>query len=113
MMIGDHTKANDDLKKIATTKGFQVPADTDAKHKSALDKLSKLSGAEFDKAYVAQMEKDHKKTVSDFEKASKSLKDAELKGFAEKTLPTLRGHLEHVKKVQASAGKGGEKKASS
>ena len=50
---------------------------------------------------------------STFEKASKSLKDPELKGFAEKTLPTLRGHLEHVKKVEASHGKGAEKKASS
>jgi putative membrane protein len=113
MMIGDHGKANEDLKKIATGKGLQVPEDTDAKHKAAMDKLGKLSGAEFDKAYIAQMEKDHKKTISDFEKASKSVKDPELKGFAEKTLPTLRGHLEHVKKVQASQGKGGEKKASS
>jgi len=120
MMVGDHTKANDDLKKIATAKGFQVPTETDAKHQAALDKMGKLSGAEFDKAYLAQMDKDHKKTVSDFEKASKSLKDPELKAFAEKTLPTLRGHLDHVKKVESAQGKGGgdkkagaEKKASS
>lgn len=97
MMVADHTKANDELKMIATKKGIILPTDLAKKDQMAMDKLSKLSGADFDKAYSAEMHKDHVKTVAEFEEASKTVKDPELKGFAEKTLPTLRAHLEKAK----------------
>jgi putative membrane protein len=106
MMVTDHGKANEELKALASSKGVELPADLDAKHKSVHAKLAKLSGAEFDKEYVAEMLKGHKKAVSDFEKASKSAKDPELKAFAEKTLPTLRHHLE---RAQALSGHAAEK----
>ncbi len=99
MMVADHTKANDDLKSIATSKGAEVPTDLNAKDKASFDKLSKLSGAEFDKAYAKDMVKDHKEDIAEFERASKSLKDPDLKAFAEKTLPTLKAHLEHAEKL--------------
>lgn len=107
MMIADHTKANDELTKLATSKSFELPSDVGPKHKAAADKLSKMTGAEFDKAYLAQMVTNHKKSVSDFESASKTLKDEELKAFTDKTLPTLKTHLEHVQGVK------GDKKAGS
>jgi putative membrane protein len=101
MMVTDHGKANEELTGIASAKGVELPADLDPKHKNVHAKLSKLSGAEFDKEYLSEMLKGHKKAVSDFEKASKSAKDPEVKAFAEKTLPTLKHHLE---KVQALSG---------
>jgi putative membrane protein len=107
MMVTDHGKANEALKALATSKGVELPADLDAKHKSAYAKLSKLSGAEFDKEYISEMVKGHKKAVSDFEKASKSAKDPEVKAFAEKTLPTLQHHLERAEALSGAAG--GEK----
>ena len=62
------------------------------KHDTA--KLAKLSGAEFDKAYIDMMVKDHKKDVAEFEKESKGAKDSDLKSWASTTLPTLQDHLE-------------------
>lgn len=92
-MIDDHSKANDELKSIATAKGMDVPTDVEPKAKAAMDKLSKLSGAAFDTAYMQMMVADHKEDVALFQKESKSGADADLKTFATKTLPTLQGHL--------------------
>jgi putative membrane protein len=112
MMVTDHAKANEELKGIASSKGVELPADLDAKHKALHAKLSKLSGAAFDKEYVSEMLKGHKKAVGDFEKAAKSAKDPEVKAFAEKTLPTLKHHLESAQALNgAQAGDKGKKGA--
>ncbi len=66
-----------------------------------IDQLAKLSGADFDKRYMKMMVSHHKKDVSDFEKASKSLKHAELKGFAAEKLPTLKEHLKLAQTTEA------------
>lgn len=100
-MIEDHTKANGELKAIATKKGVTLPTDVNAEQKATADKLSKLSGAEFDKEYVAAQVADHEKTVALFESEAKSGADAETKAFAEKTLPNLRMHLQMIKEIQA------------
>ncbi len=92
-MVDDHSKANDELKQVATTKGLTLPTDLDSKHKSKMQKLEKLSGAQFDRAYMDDMVADHKEDVSDFQKQAKSGADADIKGFASKTLPTLQEHL--------------------
>jgi putative membrane protein len=92
-MVQDHSKANDELKAIASNKGVQLPADVGPKHKAAMQKLQKLSGGAFDEAYMKQMVADHKETVADFKKEAESGKDADLKGFASSKLPKLEEHL--------------------
>jgi len=92
-MVEDHSKANDELKQIASSKGITLPTDLDAKHKSKMDKMQKLSGAQFDRAYMDDMVADHKEDVADFKKQASSGKDGDLKAFASKTLPTLEDHL--------------------
>ena len=92
-MVDDHSKANDELKQVASSKGIALPSDLDAKQKSKMAKLEKLSGAQFDRAYMDDMVADHKEDVSEFQKQAKSGSDADIKGFASKTLPTLQEHL--------------------
>ena len=101
-MITDHTKANSELVTAATGKGVTPPGTVDKSHQKDIDKLSKLSGADFDKAYMKQMVSDHKTTVSLFEKEAKSGKDGDLKGWAGKTLPTLQEHLKMAQDLNAS-----------
>lgn len=105
MMTTDHGKANAELKALAEKKSVELPTELDAKHQGKLDKFAKLSGDEFDKAYVKEMVSKHKKEVSEFEDASREAKDPEVKAFAEKTLPTLRAHLEQVQAIQKELGK--------
>jgi putative membrane protein len=114
-MVQDHSKANDELKAIASSKGVNLPADA-GEHKKDIDKMSRLQGPEFDREYMKHMVSDHKKDVSEFEKASKSAKDADVKGFASKTLPVLREHLklaQDTEKAVKSSGSSGSSGAGS
>ncbi len=43
-MEQDHSKANDELKKVASDKGVQLSSDLDKKHKSKVDKLTQAFG---------------------------------------------------------------------
>jgi putative membrane protein len=101
-MAQDHSKANDQLKQLAQAKGVAVPAAPDKSHQSEMDKLAKLSGAQFDKQYMSHMVEDHEKTVAEFKKASESAKDSEVKAFAAKTLPTLQDHLTQAQSLNES-----------
>src|SRR6185312_1533412 len=58
-MVDDHTKANEELKEVASKESIDLPTSLDAKQQAMVDKLSKLSGAAFDKAYMKDMVKDH------------------------------------------------------
>jgi len=100
-MITDHQKANDNLKQIVQRKGALVPTSLSRHETSRLDRLQKLSGAEFDKAYISDMVTDHKKDVKEFEKAAKNLSDPELKTFAENKLPILQEHLRQAQILEA------------
>jgi putative membrane protein len=101
-MVQDHGKANEELKELAQSKGVQLPAAPDKSHQKDMDKLSKLSGAEFDRQYAAHMLSDHKKDVSEFKKEANQAKDSDVKAFAGKTLPTLQEHLTMAQNLNES-----------
>ena len=103
-MVTDHGKANDELKSWAQQKNVTLPAELDAKHKATHDRLAKLSGDAFDKAYMRDMVTDHEKDVAAFKKASTTAKDADLKAWAAKTLPTLEDHLKLARETAAKVG---------
>jgi putative membrane protein len=102
-MADDHGKANTELKSLAQNKGINLPAAPDSKGEGLHDRLSKLSGAEFDKAYMKAMVSDHKKDVNAFRKESQSGKDPEVKAWAAKTLPTLEDHLKMAEQTNKGA----------
>lgn len=92
-MVDDHTKANDQLKEVAAKEQIEVPSSLDAKHQKNVDKLSKLSGEQFDKAYAKNMVKDHRKDVAEFQAEAQNGMDPNIKQFAATTLPVLQEHL--------------------
>lgn len=98
-MVDDHSKANDDLKKTASQKGITVPTTVNAKQKATMDRLSKLNGAEFDRAYMQDMVRDHREDVAEFKKEANSGDDPDVKAFASKTLPTLEDHLKMAEEI--------------
>jgi putative membrane protein len=92
-MVDDHTRANTELTALASRLGVTLPTALDAKHAAVVAKFSRLSGAEFDRAYAKDMVKDHEKDVALFEREAARGAQADLKSFASSTLPTLREHL--------------------
>jgi len=110
-MIEDHTKANKELNALADKKGLKVAARMDAKHQKMSDKLSRLSGPEFDRAFMVGQVKDHVVTIALFEKEAKGGMDEDLRAWAKKTLPHLREHLKMAQEVSGKVKAGGRAKA--
>ena len=114
-MQADHSKANAQLKKIASSKGVDLPTQPSGEHKSTMDKLTKLSGAEFDREYMEAMVDDHKEDIEKFQTQADKGKDPELKKFASETLPILKKHLELAQSTekQIKSGSKGDAKSGS
>ena len=102
MMVQDHSKANDELKSLAGKKNVTLPADVSEDHKKHKDDLSKKSGKDFDKSYMDMMVDGHQKTIDAFEKTSSNTKDADVKAWVDKILPTLRVHLDSAKAIKSA-----------
>ena len=101
----DHTQANTELKSLASSKQITLPDAPSKAHQALYDKLAKLAGAEFDRAFVAAVLDDHQKDVREFSKVASGSGDAEVKAFATKTLPTLKEHLQQVQTLSKTIGK--------
>ncbi len=98
-MINDHTKANGQLRQVAAEEHLRLPQGLSAKDKATKDSLAKLSGDDFDRAYMKDMVQDHRQDVAEFERESKSAQDPAVKSFAMQTLPTLRDHLKEAQRI--------------
>ncbi len=101
-MVQDHSAANQQLMTILANKDVSVPQQLDEKHRKTLDKLSKMRGAEFDRAYMHEMVEDHEKDVKKFRQEAEHGKDADLKTFAQNTLPVLEQHLKLAHEINKS-----------
>lgn len=92
-MVDEHTRSNAELMKLASARNITPPDGPSKAQQSSLEKLQKMSGAEFDRAYMKMQVDDHQKAISLYERQAKSGKDPELKAFADRTLSHLREHL--------------------
>ena len=100
-MVKDHSAANAELATLARTKGVDVPTTLDLGHQAVRDRLMALRGPEFDRAYMQEMVKDHAETVADFERASQTASDPDVRSWAASELPTLREHLALARDVNS------------
>lgn len=102
-MVDDHTKANEELKALAQSKGVELPDEPSLMQKGKLKALSTADGADFDKRYAENMGVEaHADTVKLFQKAAKDAKDPDVKAFAANKLPTLQDHLRMAHALHAS-----------
>jgi putative membrane protein len=99
-MVEDHGKALTEVQTLAQSKGVTLPTELDAKHKALAAKLEKANGDAFDKAYTKQGGvAAHKDTLAKLQKASKAVKDTDVKGQVDKTIPVVQEHLKHAEQV--------------
>jgi putative membrane protein len=104
-MVTDHSKAGEELKQAAQKDGVQVDDTLSAKDQATYDRLSKLHGAEFDRAYARTMIQDHEQDIADFQKETSQGQSPAIKDFAKNALPTLRGHLKLAQQMSQSISK--------
>ena len=106
-LVDDHSKANEELKTLASSKGLTLPAENATKTQKMKNDMGKHSGAMFDREYMKDMIKDHQKDIAMFEREARDGRDSDVKAWAEKTLPTLREHLQMAREVAGKVGVSG------
>jgi len=102
-MVDDHGQALTKVQALAQARGVTLPTELDAKHKAVSAKLEKLSGAEFDKAYMASVGvKDHKDTHDKLVSNSKKIKDPEVKALGDQHMPVVEQHLKAAQQMASA-----------
>ena len=102
-MVDDHSQGNEQLRSIAQTKGIALPDNLDAKHRQEVERLRKLSAAQFDPAYMKLMLEDHQQDIREFRKEATQGVDSNVKSFAASTLPKLHDHLAMAREAAKTA----------
>jgi putative membrane protein len=106
-MIDDHTRAQEELEKLASSKGVKLPTETDVQHKTMATALEGLSGKAFDEQYIKRVGVgDHQRTHDLLKKVSTQAKDPQLKAYAAKTIKGVDSHLAMAKKMQGAKDSG-------
>ena len=109
-MVDDHKKADGELQTLAASKGVKLPTEATMVAKGKAKILEKRDGTGFDHAYAENQVSAHKDAVKLFEKAAKDAKDADVKAWAAKTLPTLQHHLQEAQALEATTKAADKKK---
>ena len=100
MLERDHTAVNNQVSTFAGQRNVALPtAPSDDKQKMYTD-MEKMTGKAFDKEYISMMVKAHNDGIALFEDTKSNATDVDVKNFADKTLPTLRMHLDSAKAIQ-------------
>jgi putative membrane protein len=100
-MVKDHTQNDTDLMALAKSKDVMVSDKLDSAHQAMIDKMSKMSDASFDKAYINGQVKGHEKMLT-LMKNEESSSDPDMKDFATKTADVVQMHLDKAKEIQSS-----------
>lgn len=100
MMVDDHSKANEELKKWAAEKNISIPVNLGDANQNRVKDISSKTGNDFDKAYTSIMVSDHKEDIDDFKKEAKDGKDADIKAWAAGKISTLEHHLQMAESTE-------------
>lgn len=103
-MVTDHSKANQQLSEIGAQLGLAPPSELPREQSRTVEKLAGLSGAEFDRAYMAAMIDDHKKDIGEFRKQADKGENPRLREFAQDNVAILEQHLRLAEDTQARLG---------
>ncbi len=100
-MLTEHGRAHEELKAILANKGIAIPTELKKEHREEIAELSEMTGPKLDKEYAAEVVESHEKDVEEFRKATKILRDPEIREWATKTLSMLEGHLAAARALKA------------
>jgi putative membrane protein len=100
MLAKDHQMANEKATEVAQHMSVMPPDKPGLKQKAVYDKLSHLSGAQFDREFTKAMVKDHQEDIAKYQKESQLTGAAA--DYAKQTLPKLHEHLKMAEQLEQS-----------
>jgi putative membrane protein len=103
-LVEDHRYTSQEAKDLSAKEGIYLPVEMDARQKKEQQRLSRLSGRDFDTAFIAYLLKKHRKDVQELQKETATLQNENVKQWAEVTEPILAVHLKKAESVAQSLG---------
>lgn len=100
-MIQAHTDSSNKLKPIAARLNLAMPKNLGSENQALVNRLSRLSGTQFDRDYTIGQAQGHAKTKAAFETELQQGQNSDLKAFANEILPVVTMHLEMIQKMTA------------
>jgi putative membrane protein len=100
MLSDDHSAANQKAMDAAKSMGVTPPDGPNAKQKADYEKMSKTTGAQFDKHFATHMVADHQKDIAEYKKESKQSDAAG--DYAKGQIDTLQKHLDTAKSLSSN-----------
>ncbi len=99
-MTESNTKVNQRLKRVAAKGNVTISAALDAKSQSRVDKLAKLTGADFDRAFVKDQIQSGEKNLRAYEQELQNGADVGLKTLATRASPFMQKQLQAAKDLE-------------
>jgi len=103
-MVSDHSALQQQLTTLTSSNGIGFTPALDAQQQQDISQLQRLSGAEFDRAYITMMAQHHQNDVTKFENESRDADSPRVRELATKSLPTLQYHLSLAQRVAGLTG---------
>lgn len=91
--VHDHELVGQKLRSIASANGVDLQTQLNADFQKRVDRLSGLSGAAFDEAYLQEMGKIHALDGAAFAQEAKTGQNVDLKAFAAETVRIVERHI--------------------
>jgi putative membrane protein len=94
-MIQDHQALNQELMQLAENKGITLPTNLSPKHQALKTQVSKLSGTQFDQAYINEAAINaHIQSLILHTRQIELGEDQDLQAYAIKSIPIVDRHLQ-------------------
>ncbi len=99
-MVVQHGAAGDQLKAAAQQANIVLPTTASSKDQQIYDRLARLNGSDFDRAYADDMVRDHEQDLNEFQNEANNGKNSSIRAFAAQTVPMIQQHLNQAREMQ-------------
>jgi len=100
MLVTDHQNAQKEIRKLAQQYGVNLPGQLDQKHQDEMDRMSNVSGNQFDQQFVELAVTDHQRAVDMFQKAAQNAQSQDIRKFASDTVVIMQKHLDRAQTLK-------------
>lgn len=99
-IVGDHTKAIDELKSLAEIKGIVLPVVPGSENQNDYERIAAKTGADFEKEYIDYTVREHKKLVDKYRDEADEAGDPDVRSWINEKIPVLQQHLQQAEATQ-------------
>lgn len=103
-IVEDRGKINEELARFARAQSVDLPTALEPDRRAEVDRISRLSSPELDRAFVRAALRTHDADVADFQKQTQAGQEVELQGWVYDTLPVLEEQQGRIHGIASKLG---------